>query len=63
MSARAKAGVDIAEVEGEPLEPSCISEAKAVVVAAEVEGEPLEPSCVGEGEGRRSRRRSRRRAP
>jgi len=37
--------------------------AKAVEVAAEVEGEPLEPSSVGKGEGRRSRRRSRGRAP
>ena len=37
--------------------------AKAVVVVAKIEGEPLEPNCVVEGEGRRSRRRSRRRAP
>ena len=37
--------------------------AMVAVVAAEVEGEPLELSYVGEGEGRSSRRRSRRGAP
>ena len=60
---RVKAEVVVAEVEVSPSSRTASMRAKAEVVVAEVEGEPLESSSVDEGEGRNSRRRSRRQTP
>ena len=45
-----KSRYEVAEVEGEPLEPNSVVEGEAEVAVAEVEGEPLEANSVDEGE-------------